>query len=198
MIKAVIFDIGDVLITNVHIFEDIADELNLEREKAFPLYVQAIEQLEGGQIDEKLFWDKLKKQLNINQSITKPSPLVKSHKNVKVVHDVMDIVAALKQKGYKLGLLSNTIKPHKEIIEGLGFYKYFKVKIFSYEVKMRKPFSSIYKLTLKQLHVLPEEAIFIDNNNKFVEGANKVGIKGIQFINPLQLKKDLNIQGIDI
>ncbi|MFH0772887.1 MAG: HAD family phosphatase [bacterium] len=198
MIKAIIFDIGDVLITNVHIYDHIVKELHLDKKKAFPFYVQAIEELEAGQIDEARFWIKLKKQLLINQPIPNPSPLVTSHKKVKVAQDVIDIVIALKQKGYKLGLLSNTIKAHKEEIEKLGFFHYFDVKIFSYEVKERKPFPNIYKLTLEQLNVLLEEAVFIDNNDSFVKGAERVGITGIQFINSRQLKRDLHKLEINI
>ena len=196
MIKAIIFDIGDVLITNVHIYDCLVKELHLNRKQAFPFYVQAIEELEKGQIDEANFWAKLKEQLPINQPIPNPSPLITSHKNVKVVQDVIDIVVALKKKGYKLGLLSNTIKAHKEEIEKLRFFNYFDVRIFSYEVKERKPFPNIYKLALKQLNVIPEEAVFIDNNDLFIKGAEKVGLIGIQFINSGQLRRDLNIQGV--
>jgi len=198
MVKAVIFDIGDVLITNVHIYDYIVKELHLNREQSFPFYVQAIEEFEAGQIDEVSFWAKLKKQLSINQPIPNPSPLITSHRDVKAVQEVIDIVIALRQKGYKLGLLSNTIKPHKEDIEKLGFFNYFDVKIFSYEVKERKPFPDIYKLTLKQLNILPSEAIFIDNNNLFIKGAEMVGITGIQFLNSKQLRRDLYKQGVDI
>lgn len=198
MIKAIIFDIGDVLITNVHIYDHIVKKLHLNKESAFPFYVQAIEELEGGQINETSFWAKLKKQLPINQLIPNPSPLITSHKKVKAVQDVIDIVIVLKQKGYKLGLLSNTIKAHKEEIEKLGFFNYFDIKIFSYEVMKRKPFPSIYKLTLKQLNVIPEEAIFIDNNDLFVKGAENVGITGIRFINSGQLRRDLQKQGVNV
>lgn len=198
MIKAIIFDIGDVLITNVHIYDHMVTELHLNKKTAFPFYVQAIEELEAGQIDEVSFWTQLKKYLPVNQRISDPSPLITSHKKVKTVQDVLDIVIALKRKGYKLGLLSNTIKVHKEVIEKLGFFNYFDVKIFSYEVMKRKPFPNIYKLTLKQLNVIPEEAIFIDNNDLFIKGAERVGITGIQFINSEQLRRGLHKFGIDV
>jgi len=198
MIKAIVFDIGDVLITNVHIYDHIVKEFHLDKQKAFPAYVNAIEKFESGQIDESDFWDQLKKYLPVNQKIRSPSPLITSHKKVEAVKDVINIVIALKQKGYKLGLLSNTIQPHKEEIEKLGFFKHFDTRVFSYEVKKRKPFPEIYKLVLQRLNVLPEETIFIDNNNLFIKGAKKVGITGIRFINPKQLKQDLQAFGVDI
>ncbi|MDO8497410.1 MAG: HAD family phosphatase [bacterium] len=191
MIKAIIFDIGDVLITNTHVFDDIVDEFHLDRGKALPIYIEAIERLGSGQIDEETFWNVLKSKLLFNQKVPSPSPLVKSHINVKVVQEVIDIVIDLKKKGYKLALLSNTIESHIQEIEKLDFFKYFDIKIFSYEVKSRKPFADIYTLTLKKLDVSPEEAIFIDNNDIFVKGAEEVGIRGIQFIDSEQLKQDL-------
>lgn len=196
MIKAIIFDIGDVLITNVHIYNHFVKELHLNKERVFPFYVQAIEELEAGQIDEISFWTQLKKYLPADQQIPNPSPLITSHKKVKAVQGVVDIVIDLKQRGYKLGLLSNTIKSHKEDIEKLGFFNYFDIKVFSYEVKKRKPFPDIYKFTLKRLNVLPEEAIFIDNNDTFIKGAENVGIAGIRFVNPRQLRRELHKQGV--
>lgn len=198
MVKAIIFDIGDVLITNVHIFDYLVKELNLDRAQAFPTYIKALEELEESNIDEHTFWKTLKEQLHFDQTITYPSPLARSHMQVKAAHDVLNIVLALKHKGYTLALLSNTIKLHKEIIEKLDFFKYFNVKIFSYEVKSRKPYADIYKLALKELEVLPQEAIFIDNNELFIEGAKKVGLQGILFVNSAQLKKELHILGIEL
>ena len=62
--------------------------------------------------------------------------------------------------------------------------------MISSEVGIRKPFPEIYKLSLKNLGVLPEEAIFIDDRQKNIDGAEAVGIKSILYkdLNDLKLK----------
>jgi epoxide hydrolase-like predicted phosphatase len=57
----------------------------------------------------------------------------------------------------------------------------FDVVVISSEVKLLKPDPRIYQLTLKRLHVKPEEAIFIDDTEKNVLGAQALGIHGILF-----------------
>jgi epoxide hydrolase-like predicted phosphatase len=57
----------------------------------------------------------------------------------------------------------------------------FDVVVISSEVKLLKPDPRIYQLTLKRLHVKPEEAIFIDDTEKNVRGAQALGIHGILF-----------------
>ncbi len=57
----------------------------------------------------------------------------------------------------------------------------FDAVVISSEVKLLKPDPRIYQLTLKRLHVKPEEAIFIDDTEKNVLGAQALGIHGILF-----------------
>ena len=57
---------------------------------------------------------------------------------------------------------------------------------------MRKPAEDIYQYALKELALKPEQAVFIDDDPENVEAANKVGINGIIYSNPDQLKNDLS------
>ena len=57
----------------------------------------------------------------------------------------------------------------------------FDVLVISSEVKLLKPDPRIYQLTLNCLQVKPEEAIFIDDTEKNVLGAQALGIHGIIF-----------------
>jgi epoxide hydrolase-like predicted phosphatase len=57
----------------------------------------------------------------------------------------------------------------------------FDVVVISSEVKLLKPDPRIYQLTLKRLHVKPEEAIFIDDTEKNVLGSQALGMHAILF-----------------
>ena len=69
---------------------------------------------------------------------------------------------------------------------------YFEPCILSSEVGMRKPDEQIFRLFLKEAKVQANECIFIDDEKKMLENANKIGIKTIHFKNSEQLKNELN------
>jgi len=50
---------------------------------------------------------------------------------------------------------------------------------------------------LKQLGTRPEETIFIDDKTINVEAAEAVGMRGLVFTTPAQLRADLIAQGLD-
>ena len=68
----------------------------------------------------------------------------------------------------------------------------FDLVISSYNVKMKKPNAEIYNYTLKKLGIEPEEAVFIDDLEENVKGAEVVGIKSIIFKSFEQCKSDLD------
>ena len=76
--------------------------------------------------------------------------------------------------------------------EVFKIYHLFDVIISSYNVRMKKPDPRIYQHTLEKLGIRPEEAVFIDDLEENVKGAEVVGIKGIVFKNSEQCRSDLD------
>lgn len=76
------------------------------------------------------------------------------------------------------------------------FLNWFKGIVVSGEEKTRKPFESIYNITLKRFDIIAGKSIFIDDNLRNIKAANKLGINGIHFENPEQLKKVLKSYNI--
>jgi epoxide hydrolase-like predicted phosphatase len=68
----------------------------------------------------------------------------------------------------------------------------FHYLIISSEVGHMKPHPEIYSLALETLGYAPEETVFIDDFIENIEGAGEVGIRGILFQNPEQVKMELN------
>ena len=65
--------------------------------------------------------------------------------------------------------------------------------ITSFEEKLLKPDRKIYELILKRIGCKAEEAVFIDDSEKNVIGAQQAGICGIHFKNNKQTIKELEI-----
>ncbi len=79
------------------------------------------------------------------------------------------------------------------------FLQLFEGIVVSGDEKFIKPDARLYKILLKRYGVKADEAVFIDDSLKNVEGGEAVGIKGIHFQNPQQLKEDLeSLLGIEL
>lgn len=104
----------------------------------------------------------------------------------------------IKTKDYKVIALTNWSSETFPIAQKrFGFLNWFDGIVVSGDEKTRKPFKDIYNITINRYHIIPENAIFIDDNFRNIEAANALGINGIHFESPEKLIKQLrnfNIQ----
>ena len=77
-----------------------------------------------------------------------------------------------------------------------GFLKWFDGIVVSGEEKTRKPFPEIYHILFSRFKVNPFETVFIDDSLRNIEGAQALGLSGIHFQSPDQLKKALEKEKI--
>ena len=201
MIKAVIFDIGGVVIEieDDIIYKYIAERFGLDlketKEKIkTPLYL-----LNKGEITEKECW------IRFCDSYGKLLPddwedlwLKKYREKAKTNKDVMKIIEMLKHNGYRLAAITNTISSHCAWAEKMNWYKPFDVLVSSCKDHVIKPEPSAFELALKRLGLKAHECIFIDNVEKNVRGAKRAGLHAILFKNAEQMKKDLKKFGVQI
>lgn len=83
-------------------------------------------------------------------------------------------------------------------LQRFEFLQWFEGIVVSGEEKMRKPFAEIYELTLQRFQLNPNETIFIDDSLRNIKAAEKLGINGIHFKNPNQLKEELKNYNIEL
>jgi 2-haloacid dehalogenase len=116
------------------------------------------------------------------------------------LHETVEILQQLKKSGkYKLYALTNwSAETFPHALERFEFFKLFDGVVVSGEEKMRKPSAEFYKVLLDRYHIDPVSSIFIDDSVRNVKGAEAVGITGIHFHNPSQLKEELQRLGTEI
>lgn len=89
--------------------------------------------------------------------------------------DILDIIKSLKEKGYKIYLLSNISKKvfssFRKDLEPL-----FDGLVLSYKIHKIKPYDGIYKYLLDTFSINPEESLFIDDNRSNVQAAKKFNL----------------------
>ena len=94
------------------------------------------------------------------------------------------LLEALRERGLKLALVSNTASPQwllQPILDRQGIGERVDVIVLSSEVGKRKPHPAIFERALRELDVLSSEALFVgDRLDADVLGASRVGIKTVQ------------------
>lgn len=115
-----------------------------------------------------------------------------------VIPGAEECLQVLKDKGYKLGLISNTGrtpgKVLRQMLREMGLSRYFEQLTFSNEIGLRKPHPVPFIHTLKMLSVQASEAVHIGDHLKSdVYGAKNAGMKAILY-KPLSKLEEVNIE----
>jgi HAD superfamily hydrolase (TIGR01549 family) len=106
---------------------------------------------------------------------------------------VFDWVREVKQAGeYKVGLLSNIGKGWlDDFISGDERIHLFDEEVLSGTVGMTKPDPRIFELMASRLGVEPEECIMIDDILENIDGASRIGMKGVLFGAIINARRDV-------
>jgi 2-haloacid dehalogenase len=110
------------------------------------------------------------------------------------ISGTVDILSELHACGTSLYLLSNfSAETYPLACRRFDFLRLFHDIIVSGEVKAIKPDPRIYEILIDRCRIDPHRAVFIDDVAENVEAARRIGIYGIQFIDPEALRAELAI-----
>ena len=94
----------------------------------------------------------------------------------------------------RLALLSNTDPIHVAHLEAnFGFFQHFPVqaRIYSCAVNASKPSPLVFQAALRAVKAKAAEAVFIDDILEYVRAARSLGLIGIHYESPVQLRGEL-------
>ncbi len=99
--------------------------------------------------------------------------------------DSISTIDYLHANGYKVGLLTNGVSDRQwRKIRSSGLYPYFDSIVVSGDLPFEKPDPAIYRLSLEELGVTVDEAIFVgDCIETDINGANNVGMDSLWITN---------------
>lgn len=111
----------------------------------------------------------------------------------KQIDGTVEILRELKDSGrIKLFALTNwSAETFPIALERFEFLKWFDGIVVSGEEKTRKPFAEIYTTLLRRYAIDPSKALFIDDSERNIKGAETHGIKGLVFTDPKTLRSEL-------
>jgi putative hydrolase of the HAD superfamily len=108
------------------------------------------------------------------------------------------LLEALRARGLKLALVSNTASPEwllKPVLERQGLVERLDAIVLSSEVGKRKPHPAIFQRALIELGVEPEEALFVgDRVVADILGASRIGMRTVQ---ALWFRADMDADGAE-
>jgi len=97
--------------------------------------------------------------------------------------DARDVLAALRQRGYLVGVLSNTMWPrshHQEVFARDDLDEYIDAAVYTSELEVAKPHAEAFRAILAALDVDAADAVFVgDRLWDDVLGAQQVGMRTI-------------------
>jgi putative hydrolase of the HAD superfamily len=192
MVKAIIFDWGGVLCEDTArgLVSYFSQALQVAPEPLVRAFRPFLPAFQKGEISEDDLWQGMAAALRIerpyNQSLWGQA--------LRAIYvpkkEVFALASRLKEKGYLVGLLSNTEMAAMAFFHEQG-YAMFDAAVFSCAEGTRKPEQRIYEIALERLGVRPHETVFIDDRADFIAGAQKLGIRTILFKDHEQMRQDL-------
>lgn len=192
VVKNIIFDLSEVIYYGYYGVENEIEKSGIHKKVFLERKQETLDfffDTMRGKYSEDDYFEMFLKDTNWNVSV---NDLKKYFRNniKKPVKGTKEIIQKLKRK-YKLILLSDYLKEWREYLESFDELPMFDYKFFSYQYRKLKQDNGTFQLILDKLKIKPEETLFIDDNEKNVQCAEKIGIKGIIFIDSEQLKKEL-------
>lgn len=201
MIKAIIFDLGGVIVKHSEaLTEEIVSKMFNASKEALEILQEHRINLSKGTITTQEFLTLLKlsqkSSLSVGELLQQWIDLY-SIGAKDIDKDVLELIEVLKKK-YNVYLFTDTIAIHDDFNSKRGIYERFHQVFKSHEEGVsKKEGKEAFLHVLNKIQEKPEECIFIDDREGNIKHAEKAGIKGILYTNFENMKEDLNVLGID-
>ncbi len=201
MIKAVLFDFGNVLywFDYDRFFNTVApyspfDAARL-RELLFGGSDPVSHQYETGRMSTSGFfdWARTVAKIGLAEDAIRDAFVGIFSENTHVTQ----IVESLAER-MPVGLVSNTNEVHYEyFMRRTPVFSRFAAVGTSFHAGVMKPAASIFQGTLAQLACKPEQCIFVDDLEENVDAARALGMHGVHYGNETDLIETLQAYGVD-
>jgi putative hydrolase of the HAD superfamily len=181
MIKNIIFDIGNVILSFnrdyllKHFYD--GEEYEFLKENLFRNWEMLDEDLMTLEEYEKQVRDSLPAHLQA------PAMAVLNNWEYYMSYKkgIVDLIRELKSKGYKLYVLSNMTRHFIKREYKFPIFKEFDGIVYSAPIKMIKPNPEIFKYILEKFSLNPEECVFTDDMKENLAAAARFKIKTFHY-----------------
>ena len=193
MIKAIVFDIGGVMVQGNNMkthYAPLLKSLGRNKDEFFKSYLKYVGKASRGKISGRRMIYNIAKDLGVDKDKLLKNWIKYKRKSIKKNLVLEKFIKELK-KNYVVGSMSGVLDIHYKLCNEKKIYDVFDFNICSFKVKCNKPDLKIYKILLKKLKLSAKEVVFVDDTPVCLPPAKKLGMKTILYKNNVQLFKDL-------
>ena len=192
MIKAVIFDMYETLITHfdspLYFGTQMALDAGIEEEKFQKTWRAEEENRTIGKITLEKLLEKILKENNCFSEekmkyIVDKRICCKEEAFEHLHIEIIPMLKALKEKGMLIGLISNCFSEEAMVIKKSVLYPFFDAVCLSYDEGIQKPNAAIFERCIEKLDVKAEECLYVgDGGSNELEVAKELGMKAVQAV----------------
>lgn len=178
-IKVILFDFGGVLAEEG--FKGgilaIAEKNNLNPDELTKTAFKMVYELgfTSGRVKEDAFWAALRLETGIRGTNEELKDEILSRFVLRPW--MLEIVLELKEKGFRVGILSDQTHWLDELNSRNDFFHLFDYVFNSYHLGETKKDPAVFDYALKSMNVIPESVLFIDDH---IPNLKRAKVKGLQ------------------
>lgn len=101
---------------------------------------------------------------------------------VHLWEDSMPALRELRDRGIRTAIVSNCDHSTRPVVERLGLVEATDATILSFEAGVAKPERGIYERALESVGASPHEAVFVDDQVRYCDGAAEIGLPSFLII----------------
>ena len=190
MIKAVIFDMFETLITHfespLYMGKQICADMGIAEPRFREIWDTTDEDRTLG---KKTLEEVIEAILRTNGCYTREmfERIIDKRKQSKIecfehLHpEILPMLNCLKEKNIRIGLITNCYFEERDVIRSSVLFDYFDASCMSCELGLAKPDVAIFQQCTRALDVTPDECLYIGDGGSFeLETAKAIGMHPVQ------------------
>ena len=190
MIKAVIFDMFETLVTHynypLYFGEQIAADIGISNEEFQTIWNPSEEKRTIGlwtleEVLENILREHDRYSEDLLKLIVKKRVATKQACFENLNPEIIPVLEAIKQSNRKIALISNCYSEEVGVIRQSEIANYFDNMYLSFEQGIQKPDLKIFMKCIEELNVTPNECLYIgDGGSNELQAARDVGMTALQ------------------
>ncbi|MDY4611672.1 MAG: HAD-IA family hydrolase [Sphaerochaetaceae bacterium] len=191
-IKLFVFDMGNVLIEERHVWPAVFRKFGIDVKNIRdlgPNATSAIQRMLVSDMDEQEFWNMV--ELDMQKCVEWKGILSDSYTCMELP-GTRAVIGQLLANGNRVVCGTNNIRPFYEKIKAGGYYDTFQRTYSSFKIGLSKPDPEFWKYIADKEGVRLDEMFFTDDLSRNIEAAKSLGIKTHLFTNAECLANALN------
>jgi putative hydrolase of the HAD superfamily len=168
-----IFDMGNVVVKNIHMLGKIARRLGLDKEEFKADYHNYDFAMMDGTVSIEAYWEHVYTKFGIKVEGNPFAMDFTPHFNEEIV----SLIKKLRAQGKRVVCGSNTFAPHWDILERMGALAIFDKAYASHEMGISKPSRQFFEHILTKEKADGKKTYFVDDYEENIVQASTLGIK---------------------